>query len=154
MGGATAAVLAPAEWCSVAEACRIVGVTSNPMYRAIQKGRVVAHRTTEAGWLVERGSLVAYKAAVASTQAARAATRATAAQTPTRGRCLPAEPLLRFVALAGGPEACGAGKGTAAEQALLRARRLGWVTIEAGDVLAVRLLGRHPSEIWGELVFA
>lgn len=61
-----------------------------------------------------------------------------------------AEPLLRLLAVRGGPAACGAGEGTAEEQALLRARRQGWVTIWAADELAVRLLGMTPLEVWGD----
>lgn len=63
---------------------------------------------------------------------------------------VPAAPLLRFVMLRGGPAACGAREGTAAERALLRARRNGWLTIWAADELAVHLVGLTPVEIWGE----
>lgn len=36
------------------------------------------------------------------------------------------------------------------ERALERARRTERITARAADTLAVRLLGRHPIEIWGK----
>lgn len=144
----------PPAWLPVPVAARLAGVETSSMYQAVIRGGVAGRRDRTLGWLVERRSLAAYKGHVAATRAAQDAGRGSVDRTPTRRRYLPAEPLLRLVAAAGGPGAVGAGKGTAAETALLRARRSGWLTLETADTLAIRLLNRHPMEIWGDAVLA
>ena len=68
------------------------------------------------------------------------------------GPRLPAAPLLRQVALRGGPRAVGVRQSSAEEQALLRAQRSGTVTVKMGDRLAVKLLGLTAYELWGDHV--
>jgi len=39
-------------------------------------------------------------------------------------------------------------------RAYYRALERGWITVAAGDELACRLLGVHPSAVWGEQFWA
>lgn len=57
---------------------------------------------------------------------------------------LPAEPLLHLVRLRG------VTLDPATQRALMRAQARGRITLKTADVLAVRLLGLTPGEIWGE----
>lgn len=68
-----------------------------------------------------------------------------------RGRLggrLPAAPLLERVDGRGGLAACGGQQHSAEERAYYRARRDGWLTERAADLLAVRLLGLTTREVW------
>lgn len=59
---------------------------------------------------------------------------------------LPAEPLLRHVRARRSLLELD----DATERALDRAAARGHITVKAADVLAVRLLGLTPGEVWGE----
>lgn len=61
-----------------------------------------------------------------------------------------ASPLLRLVALAGGPAAVGVTAHSAEEKAYERALRDGWVTLYAADVLACHVVGLSPVLVWGK----
>jgi hypothetical protein len=65
---------------------------------------------------------------------------------------LPIEPLRRAVERRGGLAQLGAGKhgDTALRQAYHRGLRQGYLSLVAADQLAVRLLGAHPIELWGD----
>lgn len=87
-----------------------------------------------------------------------------AALEPARARwvmpSLPAAPLVGLVARSGGPRLAAIEYGTrryltpsrleALERAYQRAARAGRLTVYAADELAVRLLGLHPAEVWGD----
>lgn len=73
---------------------------------------------------------------------------------PTRA-WLPAEPLAAEVCASGGVGALLKGRRRAAEgerlaRAYYRALERGWITVAAGDELACKLLGVHPSAICGQ----
>jgi len=73
---------------------------------------------------------------------------------------LPIEPLAVLIAARGGLRACGVrhhpGDSTERtrwvarlQRGYERARRRGWVSVQAGDELSVAVL-RHPAEVWGD----
>lgn len=75
------------------------------------------------------------------------------------GPRLPILPLALLVAAKGGLAACGvrhqAGDcidrvrwAARIERAYLRARRRGWITLQAADQISVSVLLLHPSEVW------
>jgi hypothetical protein len=95
----------------------------------------------------ERGQFLA-AAAVGTVWAPAPATR------------LPIEPLGALIAARGGLRACGVRHHPAdssertrwvarIQRGYERARRRGWVSVQAGDELSVAVL-RHPAEVWGD----
>ena len=79
---------------------------------------------------------------------------------PAPATRLPIEPLAVLIAARGGLRACGVrhhpGDSTERtrwvarlQRGYERARRRGWVSVQAGDELAVALR-RHPAEVWGD----
>lgn len=65
------------------------------------------------------------------------------------GAHVSAAPLLELVEGRGGFAACGGRQHSAGERAYYRARRDGWLTERAADLLAVTLLGLTTWEVWG-----
>jgi hypothetical protein len=73
---------------------------------------------------------------------------------------LPSGPIVALIARCGGPRLAAEEYGTrhaltparmeALDRAFYRAQQLGRLTVYAADELAVRLLGLHPAEVWGE----
>lgn len=67
---------------------------------------------------------------------------------------LPFGPLLAAVEARGGLPPCGAGRNErdtgAVRRSYQRGKVRGALTIDAADVLAITLLGEHPSLIWGD----
>ncbi|GAA4698148.1 hypothetical protein [Nocardioides nanhaiensis] len=62
---------------------------------------------------------------------------------------LPAEPLLRQIALRGGLTASGLAHTTGLEQAYVRATQTGRITLRAADQFAAAV-GLHPLLLWGD----
>lgn len=58
--------------------------------------------------------------------------------------------MLQLVDGRGGPAACGICQHSAEEKAYERAKRDGWVTIWAADLLSCHVLGLPPVLVWGE----
>ncbi|HSX68769.1 helix-turn-helix domain-containing protein [Nocardioides sp.] len=155
---------------TVAEAATLGRVTPDRVRQLVREG-VLPGQKVDGRWMVRAGGLAAWLEGrstyvrrhsiarvrpprlrpipEARMEVIRRCGRARVASGPRHPR-VAAAPLLRLVIARGGPGACGARGGTAAEQALVRARRQGWLTIWAADELAVRLLGMSPLEVWGD----
>ena len=118
------------------EAGALLGVGRNMVTVLASRGRVRGVKVS-GSWFLDRRSVEAFRDGPRRRQGAPAPS-------------LPVGPLLRQVELRGGPDACGAWRGSAEEQALRRAAVDGRVTYDQMDVLAVRLLGMHPIELWGD----
>lgn len=101
-------------------------------------------------WQISRPSVEAY---AVSRQGRYWPYRPPVAPVDRRPARLPAAPLLQRVAARGGPAACGVGQGSRQEQALMRARRAGTLTLQAADKLAVEVLGLTPVEVWGSAFY-
>ncbi len=128
------------------EAAHLAGVCRAHIDRLAQAGRLAGEKVgLHDGWLLDRASVEQY----ASERAARRE-RPPAQPAPMRPWHLPAEPLLRQLELHGGAARVGVGHKSAEQKALERAKRDGWLTVDAADRLAVRLFGLSPYELWGE----
>lgn len=139
-------------WYTFREVGHRSGTTRSAVWHAHRAGRLESRRDPESGWVVSVSSANVFTREASARRVRVAARREAAKLSVSPKRTWNADPLLQAVDLRGGPTACGARQGTAAEEALRLARLYGRVTPEAGEQLAVGLLGVHPMELWGDTV--
>jgi len=126
-------VVPPVSW-TVAEASAASGRHPNTI-QAWARGSHVDAVLVDRQWLIDGGALLAY--------AARP--RRIHPEPPL----LPAAPLLRQIALRGGPAVCGVQAHSPEQKAIERAQREGHLTLWMADRLAAQILGLCPLEVWG-----